>query len=83
MSGTTHYQRNRETILNRDKKYYDDNKKVLREKSRNKYRELSREEKDVKSEYARNRYNISEEKIHLLKEYQKHCRQPKKFQFSD
>ena len=32
MSGTTYYQRNRETILNRAKDYYENNKKVLRER---------------------------------------------------
>ena len=33
MSETTYYQRNRETILNRAKCYYKNNKKVLREKA--------------------------------------------------
>ena len=35
---TTHYQRNRERILNRAKEYYKNNKEMLREKARNKYR---------------------------------------------
>ena len=48
MSGTTYYQRNREVILNRAKRYYHDNIEVLREKARNKCRELSEEEKDKK-----------------------------------
>ena len=48
---TTYYKRNRETrlnretILNRAKEYYKNNKEVLREQARNKYRELSKEEK--------------------------------------
>ena len=31
MSATTYYQRNRETILHRTKKYYKNSKEVLRE----------------------------------------------------
>ena len=46
-------------------------KDELREKAKNKYRELSEEEKDIKREYGRNRYNnMSEEKKQRLKEYQ-------------
>ena len=48
MSGTTYYQRNREVILNTAKRYYYDNTEVLREKVKNKYRELSEEEKIYK-----------------------------------
>ena len=45
---------------------------VLREKAKNKYRELSEEEKNIKREYGRNRYhNMSEESKQRLKEYQK------------
>ena len=40
MSETTYYQRNREIILNRAKDYCKNTKEVLREKARNKYREL-------------------------------------------
>ena len=39
MSGTTYYQRNREVILNRANEYYKN------KKAKNKYRELSEEEK--------------------------------------
>ena len=77
MSGTTYYQRNREVILNRAKRYYD-NIEVLREKAKNKYRELSEEEKNIKREYGRNRYNMSEEKKQRLKEYQKNYCEAKK-----
>ena len=45
MSETTCYQRNREVILNRAKDYYENNKELLRESAKNKYRELSEEEK--------------------------------------
>ena len=72
MSGTTYYQRNREVILNRAKKYYRNNRDELREKARDKYRELSKEEKNIKREYGRNRYhNMSEKDKQRLKEYQK------------
>ena len=45
MSETTYYQTNREVILNRAKYYYENNKQLLRERQKNKYRELSEEEK--------------------------------------
>ena len=37
--------KNRDVILNRANEYYKNNKEVLKEKARNKYRELSEEEK--------------------------------------
>ena len=43
------------TVLNSAKDYYQINK-VLREKGKNKYRALSEEEKNIKTEYGRNRY---------------------------
>ena len=48
MSGTTYYQRNREVILNRANEYYRNNRDELKLSSRDKYIELSEEEKDVK-----------------------------------
>ena len=43
-------------------------KEVLREKAKNKYRELSEEETNIKREYGRNRYHkVSEEKKYRLK----------------
>ena len=64
--------KNRETILNRAKDYYENNNKVLRDKAINKYRELSEEEKNIKTEYGRNRYhNMSKENKQRLTEYQK------------
>ena len=35
-------------ILNRAKDYYENNKELLRERAKNKYRELSEEEKNIK-----------------------------------
>ena len=49
MRGTTYYQRNRETILNKAKEYYENDKERSKENARNKYRELS-EEKNIKRE---------------------------------
>ena len=45
MSGTTYCKRNRDVILNRAKDCYENNKEVLREKAKNKYRKLSEENK--------------------------------------
>ena len=45
MSEKTYYQRNREMMLNIANEYYESNKEVLREKAKNKYRELSEEKK--------------------------------------
>ena len=42
-------------IINRTKEYYKNNKEALREKARNKYRELSDEEKNIKRGNERNR----------------------------
>ena len=48
MDNTTHYQRNRELILNRAKDYYENDKERLRERARNKCRNLSEENKNKK-----------------------------------
>ena len=45
MSEATYYQRNKVVTLNRAKDYHENNKEVLREIARNKYNELSEEEK--------------------------------------
>ena len=52
MSEAICYQRNREVMLNRAKSYYHDNIEVLREKAKNRYRELSEEEKNIKRQYG-------------------------------
>ena len=66
-----YYQRNRDKMLNRTKSYYENNKKELRDKAKNKDRELS-EEKNIKREYRRNSHlNMSVEKKQKLKEHKK------------
>ena len=80
---TAYYQKNSETILNRAiKKYYNDDKERLREKARNKCRELSEKEKNIKTEYGRNRYHryhtMSEDKTKKVKKYQKNNPKAKK-----
>ena len=52
-SNLTYYQRNRDVKLNRAKNYYENNKKRLREQARDKYRNLSEEEKKKKREYGK------------------------------
>ena len=71
----TYYQRNWDVILNRAKGYYENNKERLREQARDKYRNLSEEDKMKKREYGKNRYhNMPEEKRQKLKEYQKNTK---------
>ena len=41
----TYYQKNRDVILSRSKDYYENDKESLRMQARNKYRNLSEEEK--------------------------------------
>ena len=49
-----YYQINQDVILNRARDYYKNNNKRLREQARNKYRNLSEEEKNEKIEYTKN-----------------------------
>ena len=66
-------------ILNGAKDYYKNNRDELKVKASDRYRELSKEEKDIKREYGRNRYsNMSEKKKQRLKEYQRNYRQAKR-----
>ena len=44
----TYYQKNWHLILNRAKEYYENDKERLREQARDKYRNLSEEEKNKK-----------------------------------
>ena len=44
----TYYQRNRNVILNRAKYYYENDKEGLKEQARDKYKNLSEEEKKLK-----------------------------------
>ena len=55
MGETTYYQRNREAVLNIAKDYFENNKEALRKK-KNKCRELSEEEKNIKRYNGRNKY---------------------------
>ena len=48
MSEATYYQRNRDVILNRAKDYYKNDKERLRDNARDKYRKLSKQEKNKK-----------------------------------
>ena len=49
-------------ILNRAEDYYENDKERLREQTRDKYKNLSEEQKNKKIEYGKNRYfNMSEE----------------------
>ena len=67
-SGT--YQKNSRDVLKREKEYYENNKERLEEQEINKYRELYNEEKNIKLEYIRNRYqNMSREDKRRLKNY--------------
>ena len=59
-------------ILNRAKDYYENDKERLRKQARDKYRNLSKEEKNKKGEYGKNRCrNMSEEKKQRLKNIKK------------
>ena len=56
-------------------------KERLREQARDKYRNLSEEDKNKKRKYGKNRYhNMSKKKKQKLKEYQKNYRETKKSQ---
>ena len=44
-------------MLNRAKDYYENDKEILREHARDKYKDLSEEEENKNREYAKNRYH--------------------------
>ena len=55
--------KNRDVILNRARDYYENNKEKLRSCARDKYKNLSGEEKNKKRKYGKSRYHdMSEEK---------------------
>ena len=55
-----------------DLTYYQKNKETLKKQARDKYRNLSEEEKNKKREYGKNRYhNMSEEMKQRLKNIKK------------
>ena len=70
-------------ILNRAKDYYKDDKERLRQQTRNKYRNLSEEEKVKKENMGRMDIAISNEKKQRLTEYQKTYRETKKSQYNN
>ena len=53
MNKSSYYQKNKDAIINRSKNYYHNNIEFLRERARNKYRELPEEEKIKKREYEK------------------------------
>ena len=53
MSDLTYYQRNRGVILNTAKDYNENDKQRLKEHARDKYRNLSKEEKHIKRHYGK------------------------------
>ena len=65
-------------LLNRSKDYYENDKERLRRQTRDKYRNLSEEEKNKISEYGKNRYYNMPEERKKLNEYQKNYREAKK-----
>ena len=68
----TYYQRNRGIMLNRAKYYYENDKERLRKKARDKYRNVSEEDKNKKENMVRM------DNIKCLKKRKKIKRKPKK-----
>ena len=58
MSGMTYYQRNRDVILNRVKDYHENEKERLKEQARDKYRNLSEEDKNKKKKNMEKKHII-------------------------
>ena len=66
------YQRNRETLLKKQRDFYENNKELIKEQARIKYLSLSIEEKNKRSEYAKNWCNnLPNDKKNIKKEYGK------------
>ena len=65
----TYYKKTPRYNINKAKDYYKNNKEKLNEQARDKCKSLSKEEKNKKREYGKNRYhNMSEEKKEAIKE---------------
>ena len=80
----SYYKKTQYVVLNKAKYHYKNNNVRLRGQARDKYRNLSEEEKNKKREYGKNRYlNMSEEKKKRLKEYQKNYCEAKKSQYNN
>ena len=70
MREATYSTKNKERKLNRANDNYKISKVTLRKKARNKYKELSKEGKNIKMKHGRNRcHSTSEERNQRLKEY--------------
>ena len=54
MDNASYYQRKGDVALNKAKEYYKNNNERLREWARNKYRNLSSEDKNKKRQYGKN-----------------------------
>ena len=62
-TGLSYYKKTQDVVLNKAKYHYKNSKVRLRGQARDKYRNLSEEEKNKTREYGENRYyNMSEEK---------------------
>ena len=70
-------------ILNRVKDYYENDKKRLREPAKDKYKNLSEEDKNQTQNMENRYHNMSEEEKQRLKEYQKNYREAKKSQYNN
>ena len=69
----------KEILFYTAKDYYKNDKERLRDNARDKYRNLSEDEKNKNRKYRRNRYqNMSKENKQRLKEYQKNYHEDKK-----
>ena len=59
---STYYEKNEERLFEKAKQYYEHDKEILKEQAKPRYRELSNEQKNIKQEYGRIKYqNMSEE----------------------
>ena len=83
MSNLTYYQRYRDVMLNRAKDYYENDKEGLREYARDKYRNLSAEEKKHKERIWKKHIIICFKKKKRIKEYQKNYSEDKKSQYNN
>ena len=79
----TYYQRNWGVILNRAKDYYENDEERLREQARDKYRNLSEEEKNKERIWKKTDIAICLKKKKRLKEYQKNYHEAKISQYNN
>ena len=78
MSGIAYYQRNKDVLLNIAQYYYENNKKILRDKGKDNYINLSEEEKTKRVNLEKIDIIICLRKRNKnLKEYQKNYREAK------